>query len=321
MPIVRHGDMAILTTAFNHTDNQFFLDNWNTFTGGLEALYDIMFVSEVLPPGQRAIALSKNHAALYNDDKLWHKESAINYLIRQLPPKYEYVAILDNDIVMEDVRWYERARQVIRHCVMMQPFDIVRYMGISSVEAINNSACYYNAGRSLMGHGNPGMAVIYEREYLDHMGGLFDECIIGGGDWLNAVPFFINTHDVQLPIIKATLCKDSVERYLAYLDRARRFISRSRYQAFDYLPGSTILHLFHGHLKHRQYNTRYNMINNYQLSQIAARGDNGLYQLIGPTTVVDHINQYFYSRTQISPGPNQDSEYSTLWMKSLNLYS
>lgn len=297
------NNIAILTTTFNHTDNYYFKNNWKSFCEFINNsnLTQDLYICEILPDGSDSISIleNANHYSIYNNSQIWHKESAINFLLTKLPDKYRYILLLDNDIIFENSDWYKKIQLSLDSYGMLQPFDTIKYLEANNkdIEKIDNSACYFcENNKCVAKEGNPGMAVLYSRDYLDHMNGLFDESIIGGGDILNIIPFFSHTHTIPIQIFEI-ICKDSILRYINYIFKAKLYIEQNKIKS-SYIKNSTVNHLFHGYLKDRQYSKRYDLINKRNLGEITKETDTGFYELIDENLHIA-IKNYFNERQSL----------------------
>jgi len=294
------NNLAILITVFNHTNNLYFNSNWNKFIDGIKSLAADTYICEIIPKNHDPIARldGSNHYTVYTDSNVWHKETGINYLLKKIPDRYKYVMVLDNDIVFHKNNWYKNSINLLESHIMIQAFDLVSYLeqNGTDIEKQDYSMIRCATGMPLIYNGNPGMAVAYHRDYLDHMNGLFDQAIVGGGDLLNIIPFFYNTHAIS-PKIFDMLCSDSREEYFIYLLRAKDFIQNKRI-GITYLDNSHISHLFHGYIKHRQYYSRYQIINNYKLQNISYRDTNNFITIQDPA-VIKKIQIFFDIRQSL----------------------
>ena len=97
--------------------------------------------------------------------------------LKKLPDKYQYVLVIDNDIIFENTSWYNKILDLLKTNVMIQAFEQLLYLekNGTDIEKTDRSMTAHAQHMLFINNGNPGMAVAYSRDYLDHMSGLFDE--------------------------------------------------------------------------------------------------------------------------------------------------
>ena len=202
-------------------------------------------------------------------DVMWQKERLLNIGLRHLPAPCRAVAIVDADVVFRDDGWPAAAEQALATAPVVQLFREVALLprdgtpenGARAREVARYPSLAWAIGErrdprdvlaALGAHGRPdyarGLAWGFRRDLLDRHG-LFDGCIIGGGD---------------TAMCGATLgVLDAVEAAHAMNPHQRRYYRAwaERWYAdvrgrMGCLPGE-ILHLWHGEMKHRQAATRH----------------------------------------------------------------
>lgn len=293
--------IAVLTTVFNHTSSPYFKTNWSIFLDFLDKnkLLPNLYVCEVLKPTETSIikgSIAHNHYIVTNNSILWHKESAINFLLNKISNEYQYVLILDNDIVFQENNWYDKTLCLLQQHIMVQPFDSILYLDKKNknIEYKNIGAAYDIINNRSINTGNPGIALAYHREYLNHTKGLFDLCLIGGGDIINILPFIYQTCPVNLTFWESTF-KDCRGQIIDYIMRARDFLVKTKLKPIGYLSDNAAKHHFHGYWKHRQYDTRFNIIKNQYYNDCVFDRLDGFYE-IKNNTFKNKINKFFNYR-------------------------
>lgn len=258
-------NLAIITTVFNHTNSPYFLNNWIIFIDYIKKLKLInhLYVCEILPSHHSSLIDDDcNKFIIYNDSSLWHKECGLNYLLSKLPDNYTNVLAIDSDIVFSDDNWYQKTLEALKESIMVQPFEKIIYFqnDEASIDATNISMTKYCSFQNNIKQGNPGLAVAYNRNYLDSVGGFFDGCLIGGGDVVNIIPFFYDTHEILYKILDFTFLDYKI-KIINYIDNARKYIKNSKKKSFAYLEKNIAHHMFHGFFSFRQYHNRHQIIN------------------------------------------------------------
>jgi hypothetical protein len=290
---------AIITTVFNHTNNPFFNKNWHEFISFLKKnnLLNDLYVCEILPHGTRSQITSsdyQNHI-IYNNYKIWHKECAINYLLDKIPDNYNKVLILDNDISFSNHNWVSNAYDMLDDYILVQLFDSVVYLlhDNSSIDYIDIGMIKNYIQTNNFPEGNPGLALGYDREYLHQNNGLFDSCLVGGGDIVNIAPFITSINDIYDKIPNCTFI-DHQPKIKMYIDQAKDFLVKSSKKPYQYLNNNTVFHMFHGYRSYRQYADRFNIINNLMYSDVATKS-NKFYQ-IHNLSFINSCETYFSNR-------------------------
>ncbi|HEX2189830.1 MAG TPA: hypothetical protein VHG51_13065 [Longimicrobiaceae bacterium] len=121
---------------------------------------------------------------------LWQKERLLNLAVAALPPRVEHVAMLDCDIVFDGPSWAERTHRLLRDHPLVQPFTKVyrippELCPPSALEWTRYVRTGFAAAQEVRLHGRIrgalGGAWAARRSLLQRHG-LYDACILGGGD-------------------------------------------------------------------------------------------------------------------------------------------
>lgn len=324
-------NLAIVTTIFNHQNNPYFLKNWNKFVSHLESqnLLSNLYVCEILPQQTSSMIsnLEINHYLVHNNSLIWHKEKAINYLLSKLPTKYDGVIVIDNDVIPLNDEWYSTTQQLLENHIAVQPFDEIQYLlpNNLNIERIDYSLTKVCGSSRIMTEGNPGMIIGYRKDYLDSIGGLYDRAIVGGGDVINILPFFIHTHAIMPKIINI-VCEDSVCDMWEYIKRARKTIEQLQATPITHINQSTIQHLYHGLWTHREYETRYSLLKDHLIEDVCIIDNNGFYEVID-VNLAQKLTKFFQNRlsldaqdkpTIVTACKNHAENDHLLWLSPLN---
>lgn len=193
-------------------------------------------------------------------DMLWQKERLLNFAVTQLPPECEYVAWIDADMLMQDPDWPQQTIDALTTVPVVQLFSTVRHLsgseGITpcTVASASSAAAAVLDGSppseivgtmNTYAHGN-GLAA--RRELLERHG-LYDSCVIGGGDSALLGGAY-GVHDVI-----ADCWQMSPAQRDHYTRWATGFHADVKGQV-GALAGE-IHHLWHGDLKDRRYALRH----------------------------------------------------------------
>lgn len=294
---------AILTTYFNHNSDKKKLELFYKFVSFIDKTANIndLYLCEISKDNGSQIKNINihNHYVVYNNDNIWHKESAINYLLKALPVEYENIVVFDADVVLSDDKWLCKTEHYLESNIMVQPFEYVKYVGPSDnlVDNFYPGMVKHMNTNEYLDHGNPGVCVAYKRSYLDAVGGLFDGCLLGGGDTINILAFFFNSF-MKYSILDR-VCKDHRCELLDYLDRCRNFIKNTKSNV-AYIEDCIAVHGFHGAIKNRQYDSRYEILKNSRLSDLTYKDNYGFYRINKNTNAgklfSSLVNDFFTSR-------------------------
>jgi hypothetical protein len=200
-------------------------------------------------------------------DVMWQKERLLNIGIRALPRECDRVAWIDCDIVFEDEHWPAAANAALDRHPVIQPFDVSKELQPdAATDAVEFGRTYLTC-RSLacglaIGEVEPGIMLAPDKRGLGSMDGLawaahrdllercglYDACVVGGGDGAIAAGVAGNFQDfIDYLLLNAR----RREHFLAW---AHSFHDAVRAD-LGFCPG-TIYHLWHGDLADRNYRER-----------------------------------------------------------------
>jgi hypothetical protein len=223
---------------------------------------------------------------------IWHKENLINIGIRELlPSDWKAVAWIDADIEFESAHWAEDTLKILNgssdivqlfsHCVDLGPRE--------ETLKIHESFGYkYSKGRS--GTLHPGYAWAITRRAYEKIGGIYEESILGSGDY-NMAMCLVGKGLESINNRNSKGYKKSIEDFQKKVETLR----------FGYVPG-VIEHYWHGSKQKRGYEWRWRLLvdNQFDPSRDLTRDSRGL--LIPgpefPNRLLHDIWIYFKSRNE-----------------------
>lgn len=287
MSKVLNRDFYAITSYFNNAHTKERLNNYRIFKENLTLpLITVEWASDGI------FELNQNDADILiqikEGDLMWQKERLLNIAIDKLPPSSEFVAWLDCDIIFHDPKWHLKAKDLLKRYDFIQLFEKVNYLPkipLSMYSIANNEAIKYEhevnsitknleAGESLFNkegdnvwgamklniNGNPGMAFasrvsIIKKHYF------YDKNIVGAGDLILISSLFNKTNEVFENRELSNAHKSDIEKW-AYK------ICQEKYKV-SFLPGQ-ISHLWHGHLKNRNYASRWKILNDHKYDPLKA---------------------------------------------------
>ncbi len=189
----RKGPMWAVCCFYNPEGYRSRYENYQVFRRNLA----IPLVTVELVYGTAA-ELREGHDAeiliqLPGRDVMWQKERLLNLGFKSVPNHCDYIACVDCTVVFHRSDWHERAAELLKRHVLIQPFSEM-LTALPSLEMVEKTPTRYSVA-SLVDSGVPpeealfefshrcvtGLAWIGRRDVLQRRG-FYDGCIIGGGD-------------------------------------------------------------------------------------------------------------------------------------------
>jgi hypothetical protein len=265
----RSASLWAITCYFNPMDYKTKLENFRIFRKylsvplvAIELAYDRDFE---LAHGDAELLIQ-----LRGKSVLWQKERLLNVALDELPRSCTHVAWLDCDLIFLDEDWPERATELLRTSQLVQLFGSVHYLppgtephpsgpivamfdrpGLARLvsEGRHFSSAYDDRSfNRLPGSASPGHAWASHRQLLaDH--GLYDACIIGGGDSALTCAAF-GSFDLVIGNHRMNQWQRA-----HYLNWAEKLFNRVG-AAVSFVPGD-VLHLWHGDMRDRRTSEKY----------------------------------------------------------------
>jgi len=202
---------------------------------------------------------NKNHLQLRTKYPLWHKENMINIGVKKLLPKnWKAVAWIDGDIEFDNPNWVIDTLKVLTKCDLVQlfttcldldekeiPFSIWQSYGYKY--AHGNSSYHKDKG---INYWHCGYAWACRRDFFDKMGGLYENSILGSGDYIMTQGYLGLNSSVHGDLVGFD---EDVKRYNKNLDNIK----------IGYIP-TNIKHFFHGSKENRRYIERNDIYVNHK---------------------------------------------------------
>jgi hypothetical protein len=216
---------------------------------------------------------------------------------------------------------------------MVQCFETIKYIGPDGLgmDRYYESTVKFSTLNNHINDGNPGGFIAYRKNYLSYVGGLFDKCLVGGGDTINIVPFFIDSHYISMNIFDRVFSDHKVQ-ILDYIEKSKQFISATNYKKTAYIENCHATHQYHGMIHNRNYHSRYGLINTLNSQNYIEQNNLGFYsftnKLLSNYDLSKDIKGFFdnrstsYSDTKpIIYNSNKytsDNNNSILWLSGNN---
>lgn len=190
---------------------------------------------------------------------LFYKEHLYNLLVPKIPEQYTKLVFLDADILFDCPNWVDEISKSLDTHDAVQPFSLAHWLNVdyknivfsnkSTVYALKNVRSLPN--RNIYAY-HPGFVWAMKRDLFNKIGGFFDKCLFGTGDSFFSHMWIINETGNTVAIQTCPLIDKEYIDWLVKVNTIPKTVT--------YLP-FTIYHLYHGSLKNRQYDNRYDNIN------------------------------------------------------------
>lgn len=255
----RQGALWAITSFFNPAGYRRRLLNYRQFRAGLHvplATVELSFEGSWELTDHDADKLLR----VTDGDVMWQKERLLNLAVAQLPPDCEYVAWIDADVLIPDPDWPQQTIDALESVPLVQLFTTVRHLDHEGNVKPHNASCASSAASTVL-DGQPasdvvgtmntdahGLGMAARRELLERHG-LYDVCVIGGGD----TALLGGAYGATDVLAQRWRMSPAQQRHYARWATDFHEDVSGRVGA---LPGE-IHHLWHGDLKDRRYGLRH----------------------------------------------------------------
>jgi hypothetical protein len=319
------GELWGVVAYFNPTGCRWSLGNLEHFSRGARRQGLRLLVVELAfgdAPFEVSSGISDLVIRSRSETVLWQKERLLNVGLKNLPPSCDKVAWLDGDLIFENADWVDETSRLLESSVIVQPFDTACWLphgadslsfnlpvgigeghclpGIASVLA--EQADHRRALADYRLHGHTGFAWAGRRAFLDRHG-LYDRCILGGGDVVMAHCFY---GDEDFFRGRNFYCRGLTKPELVAINTWGRAVHADVRGRIGYAPGR-VLHLYHGDTSRRDYIERLAILREagYDPSSDVALDDGGTWRWNSDKPDLHRrARDYFLKRNQ----PTQCSE-------------
>jgi hypothetical protein len=296
-----------VTAYFNPFGERLRLDNFRRFRANLKA----PLVAVELGYG-RGFDLRDGDADILiqrrGGDVLWQKERLLNIGIAAVPRKCTKVAWIDADVIIAEEGWPEAASALLDRFPVIQPFGQVLHLArgnegvdpeLSKIRRPSFCAGLAEGQEALAmldaslvkpGPHHAGFAWAARREIVARSG-LYDRCILGGGDRaFVAACFGLFDH----PGRYAYWNERQSAHYLPWAERIEGAVGAS----LGYLDAD-LFHMWHGELDRRLYRPRHEGLAKFRFDPVAdiALADSGAWRWSSEKPEMHrYVSDYFLSR-------------------------
>ena len=286
--------LAVITTFFNPNDYINLKRNYMIFSEKIKEKCDLFpielsFNGEFFIEDENSIRISGNDRNI-----MWQKERLLNLALERLPKKYTNVAWIDCDILFENEDWVEDCNEMLQKYKVVQLYQSANRLGAEGrtetrSKGIISRISQINKLDVNLSKGIPGFAWAIRRECIDRIKYL-DTQIIGGADSLMFYSFF----GVKNAHVSNQMNKEWFDAFSKWSDLAFSEIDSS----VGFVAGE-ITHLYHGQMKNRSYNTRYEILSEagFDPEKDLAIDKNGLWKF-KRKEIPKKLSKYFESRDE-----------------------
>lgn len=286
-PAVPKDDVAGVTVYYNMSGYHQLLTNYHTFKQSWREDLIPLWTVEVLLEGRTPEITGDRVLHVYVREPFFHKESAINYGVSQLPPQFRKVVWSDCDLIWEDYSWMERVSPVLEDTYSIQLWDVI--------DDLDRRGRVAHSSKSVLADlrtGRPGGAWASHREFFEKVG-LYNWNVVGGGDTVCSMGLggwevsrrYEQLFKVYLPIYRPKVTRWVQDAIKVTGGRAELFRERIR-------------HLWHGDKSNRQYMSRHALLDGVNPKLHLECDANGFVQWVGSRERNEKILEYFLNRKE-----------------------
>jgi hypothetical protein len=211
---------------------------------------------------------------LSGGDRMWQKERLLNIALEALPEHCTQVVWIDADVICPDPSWVSAVSEALEDVTAVQAFTTVHHLapmqdggrprdriseGRSTMSAVGPNVSFGAVLQSTLDRASlaPCSGHVWAaRKHLLQKHGLYDGCIVGGGD----TAFLCAVKGEFSEVIRLhSMGPEQAERYLQWAE-----------PVFDDFKGKVaalpydIEHLWHGRLENRKARERHLMLSQYR---------------------------------------------------------
>jgi hypothetical protein len=260
--IPRKTDICVAICYFNSYGYIRSLQNLLFIQNKLD-LAGIPYYTAEMVIGRNSPYISNATIRFHSNSHLFYKEALWNHLEGSIPEQYTKICFLDSDVIFDRDNWLDNLSELLDRYDLVHPYSQIHYLNLSynllySTESIikNSKTCSAGFGWAM------------NRSTFIKIGGFFEKCILGGGDSQFYGALINNTKGYSY-------YRCISDEYAAYASHVQSLNLR-----YTYLYNHTIYHLYHGSIRNRQYNNRYQRIDKYtDWNSMCIKNDDGFWEV------------------------------------------
>ncbi len=293
-------DSVIISCYFNPTKSEYRRKAFDIFYESIKHL-NHEIVELVIGKGEAELS-HLNVTQLRSDSLLWHKESMLNILIKNLDLKYKYVYWIDADVTFTNLNWMVDGAKQLQTNNIIQPFEYCVHLEKDEEDPTFDTQFYKSNPRlrhekfwrsfcanyvttdlsdneNYDLHGHVGFAWGARVDAIKQIL-LYDKALIGGADHIMA-------HACAGQIPHKCITKSFTDNIDEVNEWSERFYKVMQGK-IGYVQGD-LYHIWHGDIKNRQYLKR---IQDFTptTKHIHERDSNGLFIHQDDNYIIDYFN-------------------------------
>jgi hypothetical protein len=289
-------DMAVITCFFNWGNFNTPCRNLHRFLRQAKIDQIPVYGAEISLDGNFTTAGDPNwiHISATKENICFQKEACLNLVEKIVPDKYKKLAWIDCDFVFSNKNWYRDASDKLNRYKLVQLFSYY-IAGNERGEIIRESKSLMFSGgpqKHATHAGPPGCAWAAQRSMWKEADGLYPYAILGGGDSLFICTIFDMLNPDTIPAYKYS--KDTT-KYKKWKYSIQAYANEND---VSYIDGE-IIHDWHGDMKSRNYDKRYEIIKNMDFENCIEMDSSGIVKIVNVNeSVYDDLLNYFKTRNE-----------------------
>jgi len=263
-------DIWVISCYFNPISYQTKPTNFEKFIERIEkANLNYLIVECAFSKQDYSLPKSSKIIRVRANDIMWQKERLLNIALQNLPDRCKKVAWVDCDVLFENPDWARETVAQLRHYKVIQPFKEAIRLPKNALYYDGKGEKYYSFAYIIKNnpyiieeglfdlHGHTGFAWASHKSILQRYG-FYDTCIAGSGDHMMAHAF---AGDWTTKCIERIFGKNG-DFLTHYTDWSKKIYPQIK-ASINYIDG-TLLHLWHGDVRNRNYTIRERALENFQ---------------------------------------------------------
>lgn len=308
-----HSEAVIIACYYNPENNPYRILAFQKWYKSIKHLNHRIIELTIGDNAKRQLPNSEFILHQHADTLLWHKETLLNQIIKNLPSKYKYVFWLDTDVLFTNLNWLVDSVTILANThTILQPFEYCVHLQKGQLaptdidlDAIKSQApltpnekhprvwrsfganhattATYSCDVNYDKHGHVGFAWGARRDVLDKCP-LYDKALVGTGDHIMA---HAAAGHFDHGCIRKAFMESRAEIHKWSCDFYRQTAGLVSFATGD------LYHIWHGDLKDREYLKR-----TVEFDKLAAevreKDRNGLYTAAGKPK--EYFRKYYQKR-------------------------
>ena len=273
--------LAAVTTFFNYAGFKSQPANYHLFADAWRSNSDIpLYTLELLLHGQRSsLNLPQSEFNLEPvrvKEPFFHKESGLNWIVKNLPDQFREIMWVDCDFIFSDYKELKKLPALLTQYKAVQCIKDLHYLDRSGNVVSSRRAIAATKRKGERGfHGGAWAA---SRDLWDSWGGLYSGGVIGGNDTVTAIASQ-NPNNRKVNLGRRN--KETEKEIQEWAGRQSNY-----FQGRIVSLRGEARHMFHGDRDNRQYTDRHKMIRH--LPPTAYRRDSKGFQQFNPDFLDRH---------------------------------